>query len=99
MLAIDQGGDVVLLNTGFAAEQLAAAAQAYGIGLVVHDDNSAPLLAETAVAALDLAGLMALGDGRPDGGVLRPRPRVGATSSLYQWHDTHKFRGAIPEAS
>ncbi len=79
MLAIDQlGGDVVLLNTGFAAEQLAAAAQAYGIGLVVHDEEFGPLLAETAVAALDLADLMALGDGPAGRGrAVRPPARRG----------------------
>lgn len=79
MVALDQlGADVVLLNTGFAAGQLVAAAQAYGVGLVVHDEEFADLVGETAVEAVDLRDLLAAGAGPAGRGrALRPPERRG----------------------
>lgn len=61
--AVATGADVVLLNTGFAAPQLADVVQAEGIGTVIHDDEFASTVAPvgaTGVRTIDEAGLAGL---------------------------------------
>lgn len=47
------GADVVLLNTGFAAPQLAEVSEHEGIDLILHDDEFSELVAGIDVAAMD----------------------------------------------
>jgi fatty-acyl-CoA synthase len=68
------GADVVLLNTGFAAPQLAAVVKSEGVTIIVHDDEFADIVAEAGVetygeAAMEtLAGAAALARPRREQG-------------------------------
>ncbi len=68
------GADVVLLNTGFAAPQLADVVQHERVGLVLHDDEFAPVVEGCGARTLGEAALDAAAD-RP--GDVRPRRRQG----------------------
>ena len=54
------GADVVLLNTGFAAPQLAAVVRPEGVTLIVHDDEFADVVADSGVETFDEAAMAAL---------------------------------------
>ena len=68
------GADVVLLNTGFAAPQLAAVVKSEGVGLIVHDDEFTDIVAGAGVDSYDesamqtLAGSAALASPRREQG-------------------------------
>ena len=47
------GADVVLLNTGFAASQLAAVVSSEGVTVIIHDDEFADLVASAGVDTCD----------------------------------------------
>ena len=54
------GADVVLLNTGFAAPQLAAVVRSEGITAIVHDDEFADIVGEAGVETFDESAMAAL---------------------------------------
>jgi fatty-acyl-CoA synthase len=54
------GADVVLLNTGFAAPQLAAVAESEGVTMIVHDDEFTDIVASTGAETFDEAAMAAL---------------------------------------
>ena len=54
------GADVVLLNTGFAGPQLSAVVRSEGITLILHDDEFADVVADSAVETFDEAAIAAL---------------------------------------
>ena len=54
------GADVVLLNTGFAAPQLAAVVRSEGVGLIVHDDEFADIVAGAGAETYDESAMQTL---------------------------------------
>jgi len=72
--ALATGADVVLLNTGFAAPQLADVVQAEGIGTVIHDDEFAPVVAGLDARTIDESALAGLAATRSR---VRPRRHQG----------------------
>lgn len=54
------GADVVLLNTGFAAPQLAAVVASEGITHIVHDDEFTDIVADAGAEVFDEAAMAAL---------------------------------------
>lgn len=73
------GADLVLLNTGFAAPQLADVVGAEGIEIVVHDDDLAPVVDGRGARAVDEAALSTMAAA---GGRVRPPRHVGRTIIL-----------------
>lgn len=64
------GADIVLLNTGFAAPQLAAVVESEGITHIVHDDEFADIVADAGVDTFDESAMETLAAGSS-----RARPR------------------------
>jgi fatty-acyl-CoA synthase len=70
------GADVVLLNTGFAAPQLAAVVRSEGITLIVHDDDFTDVVADSGVETFDEAAMAALAGSDAMAGPLRNQGRM-----------------------
>ena len=60
------GADALLLNTGFSGPQLADVLSREGAGLVVYDEEFAPLLEQAREKLPELVEVVAWTDGRPD---------------------------------
>ncbi len=70
------GADVVLLNTGFAAPQLAAVVRSEGVTVIVHDDEFTDVVAGAGVETYDESALQTLAGSATLAGPRREQGRM-----------------------
>ena len=92
------GADVVLLNTGFAAPQLAAVVKSEGIAVIVHDDEFADVVAGAGAETYDESAMQTLAGAATLASPRREQGRMVILTSGTTGHPKGAARRSDPAA-